>query len=183
MHLGTQRINSHGHLEIGGCDTVQLAKEFGTPLYVIDEKTVRDNCRAYKAAFESRYEKVDVSYAGKAFLNTAMVRLIAEERLGLDVASAGELYTAVKAGFPSEHLLYHGNNKSHDELAMAFEYNVGRVVVDNFQELRTLITMARERKQPRDILIRVTPGVDPHTHRLIRTGQEDTKFGFNIKSG
>jgi diaminopimelate decarboxylase len=183
MHLGTQRINSHGHLEIGGCDTVQLAKEYGTPLYVIDEKAVRDNCRVYKAAFASRYEKVDVSYAGKAFLNIAMARLVEEEGLGLDVASAGELYTAIKANFPAERILYHGNNKSHEELAMAFEYKVGRVVVDNFQELRALITLARERKEPRDILIRVAPGVDPHTHRLIRTGQEDTKFGFNIKSG
>lgn len=182
MLLGTQSINSHGHLAIGGCDAVALAEEFGTPLYVVDEQFVRDNCRAYRKEFESRYSKTEVSFAGKAFLNLAMVRLVEEEGLGLDVASAGELYTAIKAGFPAERILYHGNNKSVAELEMAFEYGVGRVVVDNFQELRTLASMAREKKQPRNILIRVAPGVDPHTHRLIRTGQEDTKFGFNIKS-
>lgn len=183
MLLGTQRTNSHGHLEIGGCDTVALAREYGTPLYVIDEKTVRENCRAYWKAFESRYPNTEISFAGKAFLNMAMARLVDEEGLGLDVASAGELYTAVNAGFPADRILFHGNNKSHDELAMAFEHGVGRVVVDNFQELRALAAMSRERKAARPILIRVAPGVDPHTHRLIRTGQEDTKFGFNIKSG
>lgn len=183
MLLGTQSINSHGHLSIGGCDTVALAHEFGTPLYVIDEQFVRDNCRAYKKAFTSRYPNSEVSFAGKAFLNMAMARLVDEEGLGLDVASAGELYTAIKAGFPADRILYHGNNKSRDELEMAFEHGVGRVVVDNFQELRTLASMAREKKASRSILIRVAPGVDPHTHRLIRTGQEDTKFGFNIKSG
>jgi len=181
--LGTQRVNARGHLEIGGCDTVELVKQFGTPLYVIDETLVRENCRRYRAAFESRYPKNEISFAGKAFLTKAMVRLIDQEGYGLDVASAGELYTAVTAGFPGERVLYHGNNKSVDELAMAFEHKVGRIVVDNFYELRTLATMARDRNEPRDILIRVAPGVDPHTHRLIRTGQEDTKFGFNIKSG
>ena len=183
MLLGTQRVNAHGHLEIGGCDSVALANEYGTPLYVMDEAVLRGNLRAYKEAFESRYPKNDLSYAGKAFLNLAMAKIVAQEGFGLDVASLGELHTALKAGFPAERLLLHGNNKSHDELVTAVEAGVGRIVVDNLYELRALITLARERRTRQGILIRVAPGVDPHTHRLIRTGQEDTKFGFNIRSG
>jgi diaminopimelate decarboxylase len=113
----------------------------------------------------------------------AMARIVDQEGLGLDVASLGEMYTALQTGFPAEKLLLHGNNKSHDELAMALESGVGRIVVDNLYELRALITLAREQHKRQGILIRVAPGVDPHTHRLIRTGQEDTKFGFNIRSG
>lgn len=183
MLLGTQRINSHGHLEIGGCDTVDLAHEFGTPLYVVDEQLIRDNIRSYRKAFESRYPKNDISFAGKAFLTTAMARLVAQEGIGLDVASAGELFTAIKADFPAEKLLFHGNNKSESELQLALRYNVGHIVVDNFHELRVLASLTAGREKAQDILLRVAPGVDPHTHRLIRTGQEDTKFGFNIKSG
>ncbi len=181
--LGTQRINAHGHLEIGGCDTVELAKEYGTPLYVMDEASIRGMCRAYKAAFEARYPKNDISFAGKAFLNKAMARIVHQEGLGLDVASLGEMHTALSAGFPAEKILLHGNNKSRDELQTALDAGVGRIVVDNLYELRALISMAGEAGKRQGILIRVAPGVDPHTHRLIRTGQEDTKFGFNIRSG
>ncbi len=183
MLLGTQRVNAHGHLEIGGCDTVQLAREFGTPLYVMDEAAIRANCRAYRSAFESLYPKNDISFAGKAFLNLAMARIVAQEGFGLDVASLGEMHTALEAGFPAEKLLLHGNNKSQAELEMALDAGVGRIVVDNFFELHELITLTRSRNARQGILIRVAPGVDPHTHRLIRTGQEDTKFGFNIRSG
>ncbi len=183
MLLGTQRVNAHGHLEIGGCDAVDLAHEFGTPLYVMDETAIRNNCRRYKAAFDAHYPKNEISFASKAFLNLAICKLMAQEGLGIDVASAGELYTAVKAGFPMEHVLLHGNNKSLTELAMALEYGVGRVVVDNFLELRQLATLAQEAGKSQRILLRVAPGVDPKTHRRIRTGQEDTKFGFNISSG
>lgn len=183
MLLGTQRINLHGHLEIGGCDTRELAEKYGTPLYVMDEDLIRSNCRSFKAAFASRYPENEISFAGKAFLTVAMARLCAEEGMGLDVASAGELYTAIKADFPPEKLLFHGNNKTHDELVLALEYGVGRIVVDNFYELRALASLAEERQKTQKILLRVAPGVDPHTHRLIRTGQEDTKFGFNLKSG
>jgi diaminopimelate decarboxylase len=181
--LGTQRFNSHGHLEIGGCDAVDLAQEFGTPLFVMDETLIRERCRAFRKAFESRYDKVEVSFAGKAFLNLAMARIVEQEGLGLDVASLGELYTALQAGFPASKLLLHGNNKSQAELAKALENGVGRIVVDNLYELRALITLARSTGKTADILVRVAPGVDPHTHRLIRTGQEDTKFGLNIRSG
>ncbi len=183
MFLGNQKINSNGHLEISGCDTIDLASEYGTPLYVVDESEVRRRCRSFREAFESRYPKVDVSFAGKAFLNLAMVKLINQECLGLDVASGGELYTALQAGFPPAKILLHGNNKSTEEIKMAVDSGVGRIVVDNLQELDTLITLLEGDKKTQGILIRVAPGVDPHTHRLIRTGQEDTKFGFNLRSG
>ncbi len=183
MLLGTQRINAHGHLEIGGCDTRELASTFSTPLYVMDEGLIRSNCRAYKAAFAARYPENEISFAGKAFLTVAMASLCEEEGMGLDVASAGELYTAMKANFPADKILFHGNNKSADELTLAVKYGVGRIVVDNFYELRALAAIATEHQVRQKILLRVAPGVDPHTHRLIRTGQEDTKFGFNLKSG
>jgi diaminopimelate decarboxylase len=181
--LGTQRVGAGGHLEIGGCDSVALAREFGTPVYVVDEATVRANCRAYRRAFESRYPNVTIEYAGKAFLCGAMARLIHEEGLHLDVASAGELYTALRAGFPPADTVFHGNNKSVDELRMALDAGVGRIVVDNLLELDILEQLAAGRPRPQEILIRVAPGVDPHTHRRIRTGQADTKFGLNIASG
>jgi len=181
--LGTQRVNARGHLEIGGCDAVELASQFGTPLYVMDEVLLRANCRGYRAAFESRYPRTEISFAGKAFLTTAMATLIAQEGLGLDTASAGELYTAIRADFPADKILFHGNNKSLAELELAAEYNVGHIVVDNFHELQMLADIARRTSRPQSILLRVAPGVDPHTHKLIRTGQEDTKFGFNLKSG
>jgi diaminopimelate decarboxylase len=184
MLLGTQRVNDRGHLEIGGCDTVELANQFGTPLYVVDEMLIRENCRRYKAAFDARYPgKSEVTYAGKAFLVQAMARLIDQEGLALDVASAGELYTALTAGFPAERILFHGNNKSDEEIVMGVEAGVGRFVVDNFFELRRLNAVAGERGKVQPILLRITPGIDPHTHRRIRTGQEDTKFGINISEG
>ncbi len=184
MLLGTQRINHQGHLEIGGCDTVDLATTYGTPLYVMDETLIRDNCKRYKAAFALRYpgESV-VTYAGKAFLVQAMACLIQQEGLQLDVASGGELYTALTAGFPAQRILFHGNNKSDAEIRMGVESRVGRFVVDNVYELRRLNAIAAELGKVQPILVRVTPGIDPHTHRRIRTGQEDTKFGINISDG
>jgi diaminopimelate decarboxylase len=183
MLLGTQRVNTRGHLEIGGCDAVELAHQFGTPLYVMDELAIRENCRRYRAAFDARYPKNDISFASKSYLNLAICKVMQQEGIGLDVASAGELYTAIKAVFPMEHVLMHGNNKSEAELQMALDHGVGRVVVDNFWELRTLAAMAREQGRTQKIFLRVTPGIDPHTHRRIRTGQEDTKFGLSIATG
>ena len=183
MLLGTQQINAKGHLEIGGCDTTQLAAEFGTPLYVMDEAAIRANCRNYKAAFEARYPSNEICYASKAFLTMAMARLIAQEGLSMDVASLGELYTALKAGFPAERLSLHGNNKSREELEMAVENGIGHVIVDNFHEIEMLGEIVREQQAEINVLVRSAPGVDPHTHRLIRTGQADTKFGFNITDG
>lgn len=183
MLLGTQRVNSRGRLEIGGCDTEELAAEFGTPLYVIDEAAIRQNCRAFLKAFRDRYPRVEVYYASKAFLCTALCRVIREEGLKMDVASGGELYLALKAGFPPEHLALHGNNKSEEELRMALEAGVGRIVVDNEYELDLLDPMLAGRTEPVEILIRAAPGIDPQTHKLIRTGQVDTKFGFDLASG
>jgi len=183
MLFGTQRVNSKGRLEIGGCDTVELAERFGTPLYVMDEALIRQNCRDYVQGFRKRYSKIEIAFAGKAFLTAAMCRIACQEGLSLDVVSAGELYTAQKAGFPMERAYLHGNCKSEGELRMALDAGVGRIVVDNLQELDLLSALASAARKNADILLRLTPGIDPHTHRLIRLGQVDTKFGFNIKDG
>lgn len=183
MLLGTQRVNQHNHLEIGGCDAVELAAEFGTPLYVVDESLVTQNCRTYKQAFDREYGECAIAYAGKAFIATAMCALMAKLDMWLDVASAGELYTALKGNFPPERILFHGNYKTLQELQMAVAHGVGYVVVDSFVELEQLSATAQASGRVQPILIRCNPGVDPHTHRLISTGKEDSKFGFNIKDG
>ena len=184
MLLGTQRVNDRGHLEIGGCDTVELAQTFGTPLYVVDETLVRENCRRYQSVFAARYGgESEVSYAAKAFLTQAMARLVDEEGLTLDVASGGELHVALTAPFPAARILFHGNNKADWEIQMGLDAGVGRFVVDNPFELRRLNALAVAKGTRQPILLRVTPGIDPHTHRRIRTGQEDTKFGVNIAGG
>jgi diaminopimelate decarboxylase len=181
--LPGQSVNERGHLAIGGCDVTELAVSFGTPLYVFDEAAIRERCGAYREAFESRYPTVRVEYAGKAFLCLAMARLAAEEGLNLDVASAGELYTALRSGFPAERIVMHGNNKSAAELQLALQAGVGRIVVDNLEEIAALAGLAAARGSPQEVLVRVAPGVDPHTHRRIQTGQADTKFGLNAASG
>ncbi|HEY3414342.1 MAG TPA: diaminopimelate decarboxylase [Armatimonadota bacterium] len=180
--FGGQKVLPNGHLEIGGCDAVALAAEFGTPLYVLDEDAVRGQMRDYVRSFNELYPTT-VAYAGKAFLTTAMARIVEQEGLNLDVASGGELYTALKAGFPAERLVFHGNNKSDAELAMGLDANVGCFVLDNFHELERLADLAAQRGAVARVMIRCTPGIDPHTHRLIRTGQEDTKFGLSVKDG
>ncbi|WP_126427414.1 diaminopimelate decarboxylase [Brevibacillus marinus] len=184
MYLhGTSRINEKGHLEIGGCDTVQLAREFGTPLYVYDEQLIRENCRAFVEAFQTTGFSFQVAYASKAFCTMAICRLVAEEGLSLDVVSAGELYTALKAGYPAERIHFHGNNKSPEELAMALEAGIGCFVADNFYELEMLNLLAKERGKTAVVLLRITPGVEAHTHEYIATGQQDSKFGLDIQSG
>lgn len=181
--LGTQRVNEAGHLEIGGCDTVELAEEFGTPLYVMDEAHIRHQMRAMKSAFQDIHPPTEVIYASKAFSCLAIARIADEEGLMIDVASAGELYTARRADFPSERIIFHGNNKSREELEMAVQAGIGRVVVDNERELEMLDEVAGEHGVVQKIALRLTPAVDPHTHRLIQTGRVDTKFGFNIIGG
>src|SRR5579872_329818 len=183
MLLGTQRINAEGHLEVGGCDAVRLAREFGTPLYVMDEAAIRANCRAYKAAFEKRYPRNEIYYASKAFLTFAMAAIVAEEGLSMDVASLGELHVALEAGFPARRLALHGNNKSREELERAVAAKIGHIVVDNLFEIEMLADVVRAGGAEQDVLVRTAPGVDPQTHRLIRTGQADTKFGLNIADG
>lgn len=183
MLLGTQRINAQGHLEIGGCDAVELAKEFGTPLYVMDEAAIRANIRAYKQAFDARYPQHHLFYASKAFLTQAMARLVMQEDISMDVASLGEMYVALEAGFPPERLALHGNNKSRLELETAVERRIGHLMLDNFYEIDLLAEIVRKQNATVDVLVRAAPGVAPKTHRLIRTGQADTKFGFNIADG
>ncbi len=180
---GTMRINDKGHLEVGGCDTVELAREFGTPLYVMDEEHLRDNCRQYYEAFTGTYPDSLVIYASKAFLTLAMCRLIESEGLGLDVVSGGELYTALKADFPPELIYFHGNNKSSEELRMAMDAGIGRIVADNMQELDKINEISGRMHTRTDVLIRVTPGIEAHTHEYIQTGQIDSKFGLVVSNG
>lgn len=180
---GTMRINEAGHLEIGGCDAVELVRQFGSPLYVMDEALLRDNCRAYVESFQKSYPNAEVIYASKVFSTMAMCRLIAEEDMGLDVVSGGELYTALASGFSPARIYFHGNNKTPAELEMALEARVGHYVVDNFSELELLNELARQRKIKAKILIRVSPGIDAHTHHYIKTGMIDSKFGLAIANG
>jgi diaminopimelate decarboxylase len=180
---GTMRVNSAGHLEIGGLDAVELARQFGTPLYVMDEEKLRANCREYVESFKKYYPNFEVIYASKAFSTMAMCRLIEEEDMGLDVVSGGELYTALSSNFPAGRIYFHGNNKSPEELEMGLDARVGRFVVDNFYELELLNELARQRKMKAKILIRVSPGIDAHTHHYIKTGLIDSKFGLAIVNG
>ncbi|MCW5933993.1 MAG: diaminopimelate decarboxylase [Fimbriimonadia bacterium] len=178
----TQQINDQGHLQIGGIDTVALAAEFGTPLYVLDEEDFRSRCREYQRAFHTLKPDVGISYASKALLNLAVCRIIEQEGLGLDVASGGELFTAAQAAFPANRITMHGNNKSEEELCQALTIGVGTIVVDNFLELETLQSLLSPQQELR-ILLRVAPSIDPETHPYIRTGQTDTKFGFAVLTG
>ena len=180
---GHIRVNVRGHLEIGGCDAVELARVYGTPLYVLDEARVRAACRAYREALARHYPTGRVIYAGKALLTTGFCRIIASEGLGLDVVSGGELYTALRAGFPPDRIYFHGNNKSDDELRLALRAGVGRIVVDSAAELDVVDRLAAEARRTADVLLRVTPGVEAHTHHYMQTGQLDSKFGIPIAGG
>ncbi len=178
------RTNQENHLEIGGCDAVALAKEYGTPLYVMDETCIRENCRLYTQAMKKYYNDNGlILYANKAFCTLAMCNIVKDEGLGVDVVSGGELYTALAADFPASKIYFHGNNKTREELVMAVEHNVGRIVVDNVFELETLNELASERGKVVDILFRIKPGIDAHTHSFIRTGQIDSKFGVALETG
>ncbi|MGM0846023.1 MAG: diaminopimelate decarboxylase [Bacillota bacterium] len=184
MHFnGTAAINSRDHLEIGGVDTVELTKEYGTPLYVYDVELIRERARGFKDTFEELGIKAQVAYASKAFSSVAVFQLMDEEGLSLDVVSGGELFTAVKAGFPAERIHFHGNNKSEEEIRMALHHEIGCIVVDNFHEIHLLEEVCKDMGKSVDILIRVTPGIEAHTHDYILTGQEDSKFGFGLENG
>ncbi len=174
---------SDDRLTLGGCSADELAAEFGTPLYVYDEATLRQICREFVGEFGSRYEDSQVLYASKAFINPALARLVSEEGLGLDVVSGGELAVAQAAGIPPEDIYFHGNNKGPEELEMALDYGVGRIVVDNFSEMELLDGLARSRGVVQDVMLRLSPGVDPHTHVHTTTGTLDSKFGFAIETG
>jgi diaminopimelate decarboxylase len=179
----TAEVSNEGHLVIGGCDVVDLAAEFGTPLYVFDEATLRHKCREYRKEFTERYPDTLVIYACKAFLNRALAQIFMQEGLGLDVVSGGELYIARSVDFPMEKIYFHGNNKTPSELHLALDWGVGRIVVDNFHELSLLQDAVREAGVTQNILLRLSPGIDPHTHALTTTGIIDSKFGFPIVTG
>lgn len=171
------------HLYIGGVDTVELAKEYGTALYVMDELHIRTQLRNYLEWTRFHWKNVDVVYAGKAFISMAMCKLVEEEGCFLDVSSGGELALALASGFPAERIFSHGNNKTLPELTEAIEAGVGRIVVDSFEELERIDQLACERNLQQSVLIRVTPGVVADTHEYIQTGSEDSKFGFGLKDG
>jgi diaminopimelate decarboxylase len=179
----TADINDDGHLAVGGCDLVALAREFGTPLYVFDEETLRGQCRAFLEAFRSRYPDTAVAYAAKAYLGRAIAAIVAQEGLDLDVVSGGELAIARSVNFPAERIHFHGNNKSEEELREALDYGIGRVIVDNFHEMHVLNGLAQARGVRQPVLLRISPGVDPHTHLKTTTGTTDVKFGFALETG
>lgn len=184
MLTNSYSVNEKGHLTLGGADTVELADTYGTPLYVFDEKDIRENCRAFKNAFDEYYNgNARVYYASKAFSCKEMYRIVNDEGLFTDVVSGGELYTAMSAGFPAEKIGFHGNNKTVDELSYALDCGVGRIIVDNIYELYSLDKIAKEKGKNQKILLRIKPGIDCHTHDYIQTGQIDSKFGFALENG
>ncbi|MGD6831396.1 diaminopimelate decarboxylase [Sutcliffiella halmapala] len=180
---GTSQVNDKGHLEIGGVDTIELAHQYGTPVYVYDVALIRERARGFQTTFKNMGVKAQVAYASKAFSSIAMFQLAKEEGLSLDVVSGGELFTALVADFPVERIHFHGNNKSYEELEMAVQKKIGCVVVDNFLELELLQEICEKKDYTMSILLRVTPGIEAHTHDYILTGQEDSKFGFDLQSG
>jgi diaminopimelate decarboxylase len=179
----TAGVTSAGHLTLAGCDAVELAREFGTPLYVFDEETLRAQCRAFQEAFRSRYPETSVAYAAKAYLGRALAAIVAQEGMDLDVVSGGELAIAASVNFPPDRIHFHGNNKSEQELREALDYGIGRVVVDNFHELQLLNGIAQGKGVRQKALIRVSPGIDPHTHAHTTTGTLDNKFGIPLPGG
>ena len=179
----TTDTNAAGHLTLGGCDALDLVEQYGTPLYVLDEVTLRARCRQFADAFAARYPNSKAVYASKAYINPALARIVAEEGLGLDVVSGGELAVAIAGDVPLGHVYFHGNNKTPAELEEAVAAGIGRIVVDSFHELDLLERICADAGKTQDILVRVSPGIDPHTHAYTTTGVIDSKFGFSIQTG
>ena len=176
-------VDSQGELILGGCKASDLAAEYGTPVYVLDDDTLRARCRSFIDEFRKIYPATSVSYACKAYINPILAKLFLEEGMGFDVVSGGELATTVNAGIPMDEVYFHGNNKTPQELEEALEHSIGWVVVDSFHEIELLDRLAGEAGKTQNILIRVSPGVDPHTHEYTTTGILDSKFGFSIQTG
>jgi diaminopimelate decarboxylase len=175
----TAKINKKGVLEIGGCSATDLVAQFGTPLYVMDDSTIRERCREYKTSFKSKYRNVEIVFASKALCTTGILNVISDEGLGVDVVSGGELSTALRAGCDPEKIYFHGNNKSLKELEEGLRAGIGRFVVDCFEELKNLDSLTSKTGVRADILFRVNPGIEAHTHEFIKTGQVDSKFGLS----
>ena len=177
-------LSETGHLTFGGVDTVALAEKYGTPLYLMDEDRIRYNCRIYKKGIADAFGAGSFpSYAGKAACFKRMYEIMAEEDMSVDLVSPGEIYTAFKAGFPMEKAFFHGNNKTDSDLAFAMDCGVGCIVVDGFDELSAVERMAEEKQVCQNVLLRLTPGIDPHTYEAVATGKVDSKFGVAIETG
>ncbi len=176
-------INENGHLAVCGHDTVELARTFGTPLYVIDEDKIRRMCRSYKKAVEKHFDGADVLYASKALSFKGVYRIAKEENMCVDTVSIGEIYTAISAGFPAEKIYFHGNNKTAEDVKYAIDNGVGTFVADNLKELDLIDEYAKSANKKQNVILRITPGIDPHTHAKIATGNVDSKFGAPIETG
>ena len=181
--VSEHNVNEKGHLLIGGIDSLELTKTYGTPLFVYDLSLIRSRAKAFQATFKEENVEAQVAYASKAFSCIAIYQVMEQEGLSLDVVSAGELHTAIQAGYPPERIHFHGNNKSVDELLLALQHKIGCIVVDNFYEIELLKELTSKLNQKVKILLRVTPGVEAHTHDYITTGQQDSKFGFDLING
>jgi diaminopimelate decarboxylase len=182
-HWAKLDVNRNGHLMLGGCDALELAKEFGTPLYVMEEDVIRGVCREYMRTVKTYKGGAKVLYAGKAFMTTAICRIVESEGLGLDVVSEGEIRTAMNAGFDMSKTYLHGNNKTPRDLNIALESGVGRIVIDSFAEIKLLSRIAKEHGKVQDVSVRIKPSIEAHTHDYIKTGQVDSKFGFGAADG
>jgi diaminopimelate decarboxylase len=178
--INLERKTNNDNYMFSGLDTVMLAREYGTPLYVVSEDIIKEKCKEIRDSFILKYKNVKVAYASKAFLNLAMCKIIEREGLCLDVVSGGELYTAIKANFPMEKIFFHGNNKSRAELELAISNDIGRIVVDNLYELELINNIAKKMNKKSRVLYRVTPGVESETHKYVITGQKDSKFGIPL---
>jgi len=176
-------INEKGNMTFGGADTTELAQTYGTPLYVMDEVEIRTRCRELREALTDKYENSKILYASKVFSCKEIYRILAQEGMGVDVVSTGELYTALQAGFPAKDIYFHGNNKTLEELQYAIESNIGCIVIDNFYEMENVQTIAQEKGKSVNALLRISPGIEGHTHEAISTGQLDSKFGFPMDFG
>lgn len=178
--FGTSKINENGNLSIGGVDTLQLVKEFKTPLYVMDQELIETTIEKMKNSFKSNRFGTQIAYAGKAFLTMGMIKLVDKMGLDLDVVSGGEMYTAYKAGFPMNRVHLHGNNKTIEELEMAVEYGIKEIVLDNEDEIEKLEKVCMEKGKKQAVLIRIDPGIEAHTHHYIKTSGLTSKFGISL---
>lgn len=177
-------VLENGHIAFSNADVVELANKFGTPLYLLDEKRIRENCKTYRNTVEKYFGSESIPlYASKALCCKEIYRIVSQEGLGTDVVSGGELYTALSVGFPSEKIYFHGNNKTKEEIIYGLDSNIGAFVVDNFEELAFINEQAGKMNKVQNILLRLSPGIDPHTHRAVVTGNVDSKFGVAIETG
>jgi len=179
----TAELGDSGRLNIGGCDVRGLVAEFGSPLYIYDEATLRHMCRDFVGSFTNEYERSHIEYSSKAFANPAVSKIVEEEGLEMDVVTGGELAVAIAANFPADRLNFHGNNKGREELTEAVKYGIGRITIDSFAEIDLLDSVAQELGVKQTVMLRLSPSIDPHTHLLTTTGILDSKFGFSIETG